>query len=64
MTQTAPRSLSDQWAEEGYCLYRSLLSADEVDDLLRITERVRRQWLPRAPRTASPAIPTATTCGT
>ena len=29
----------------GYCLYRSLLSADEVDDLLRIAERIRRQWL-------------------
>ena len=28
----------------GHCLYCSLLSAEEVADLLRITERVRRQW--------------------
>ena len=45
MTSAVTLSPRDQWAELGYCLYRSLLSADEVDDLLRITERVRRQWL-------------------
>ena len=45
MTAAVTLSPRDQWAELGYCLYRSLLSADEVDDLLRIAERVRRQWL-------------------
>ena len=57
MTQPATRSLSDQWAEEGYCLYRSLLSADDVADLLRITERVRRQWLAASAEDGKPGDP-------
>ncbi len=57
MTQTALRSLRDQWTEEGYCLYRSLLSADEVDEVLRITERVRRQWLTASAEDGKPGDP-------
>ena len=33
MTQPALRSLRDQRTDDGYCLYRSLLSADEVADV-------------------------------
>ena len=57
MTAAVTLSPRDQWAELGYCLYRSLLSADEVDDLLRIAERVRRQWLAASAEDGKPGDP-------
>ena len=56
-TQPAAPSLREQWAEEGCCLYRSLLADDEVADLLRITERVRRQWLVASAEDGKPGDP-------
>ena len=53
MTSTLRR----QWNEQGYLLFESLLTEQEVVELLPIAERVRRQWLTASAENGEPGGP-------
>lgn len=50
-------SLRQQWNNDGYVLFKSLLSEAEVGALLTIAERVRRQWIAASAENGTPGDP-------